>query len=243
MAVDTAAKRYSALNVLSPWRGLNYFPTGAVPQAERQAVIYLYSGILAVAPVAVPNVVGETQAAATTDITNAGLALGTVTTQYSDTVAAGLVISQNPAAGTLVSLGSAVSIVVSLGPQPSVSEQPAGRRRVRHIYRIKVDGEQFEFATYEAAVAFLEKAKKAAAKLADEAIAKAVESGQPTDIPFFDLPAPKIEVSTRELRRAASDAKREILAIYKRVESEIEIAIAKKLAERDQENEDLIWFM
>lgn len=134
MAIDTAAKRYSALNVLSPWRGLNYFPTGAVPQAERQAVIYLYSGILAVAPVAVPNVVGETQAAATTDITNAGLVLGTVTSQYSDSVAAGLVISQLPTAGTLVSLGSSVSIVLSLGPQPVDADQPSGGWLFRNLY-------------------------------------------------------------------------------------------------------------
>ena len=47
----------------------------------------------------VPNVVGQTQAAATTAITNAGLTLGTVTTQSSATVASGKVISQSPASG------------------------------------------------------------------------------------------------------------------------------------------------
>lgn len=47
MAADTAAKRYSAMHVASPWRGLNVVPTMAIPQGERQAVLYYYSGILA----------------------------------------------------------------------------------------------------------------------------------------------------------------------------------------------------
>ena len=68
------------------------------------------------AQVAVPNVVGDTQAAATTAITGAGLVLGTVTNQASSTVAAGSVISESPAAGTQVNPGSAVNLVVSSGP-------------------------------------------------------------------------------------------------------------------------------
>ena len=65
------------------------------------------------APVSVPNVVGLTQAAATTAITGAGLVLGTVTTQYSGSVPAGSVISQNPLGGASVAPGSAVDLVVS----------------------------------------------------------------------------------------------------------------------------------
>jgi len=68
------------------------------------------------AQVAVPNVVGSTQAAATTAITGAGLVLGTVTTASSTTVAAGNVISESPVAGTQVNVGSAVNLVVSSGP-------------------------------------------------------------------------------------------------------------------------------
>lgn len=67
-------------------------------------------------PVSVPNLVGLTQAAATTSITSAGLTLGTVTMQSSSTVASGVVISQNPPSGTSVASGSAVNIVVSSGP-------------------------------------------------------------------------------------------------------------------------------
>jgi beta-lactam-binding protein with PASTA domain/6-phosphogluconolactonase (cycloisomerase 2 family) len=63
----------------------------------------------------VPNVVGSTQAAATTAITGAGLTVGSVSMQASNTVAAGSVISQNPAAGASVASGSAVNLTVSSG--------------------------------------------------------------------------------------------------------------------------------
>ena len=68
--------------------------------------------------VAVPNVVGQTQAAASTAITSAGLVLGTVTTQSSSTVPSGSVISESPIAGTPVNAGSAINLVVSSGPPP-----------------------------------------------------------------------------------------------------------------------------
>ena len=66
--------------------------------------------------VSVPNVVGQTQAAAGTALTSAGLATGTVTTASSSTIASGSVISESPTAGTSVAQGSAVSLVVSSGP-------------------------------------------------------------------------------------------------------------------------------
>jgi internalin A len=75
--------------------------------------------VLSVGPAtAVPDVVGMTQAAAETALTGAGLAVGTVTEDYSETVPAGGVISQNPAAGADAAAGSAVDLVVSLGSAP-----------------------------------------------------------------------------------------------------------------------------
>lgn len=47
MPIDTAAKRSSAVAVGCPWRGRLPFPDGAVGQGDRQAVPFLYSGILA----------------------------------------------------------------------------------------------------------------------------------------------------------------------------------------------------
>jgi beta-lactam-binding protein with PASTA domain len=63
----------------------------------------------------VPDVTGQAQAAAEAAITAASFTVGTVTTAHSDTVAAGLVISQSPTSGTAAASGTAVSIVVSLG--------------------------------------------------------------------------------------------------------------------------------
>jgi beta-lactam-binding protein with PASTA domain len=71
------------------------------------------------AQVAVPNVVGQTQAAATTAIQAATLVVGTVTTASSGTVPSGRVITESPVAGTLVNTGSAVNLVVSSGPAPT----------------------------------------------------------------------------------------------------------------------------
>ena len=67
----------------------------------------------------VPNVIGMTQADANAAITAVdNLTVGTVTDEYSDTIAVGLVISQDPNGGTHVTIGTAVNLVVSMGPQP-----------------------------------------------------------------------------------------------------------------------------
>ena len=64
----------------------------------------------------VPNVVGDTQAAAATAITTAGLTVGTVTQASSTTVASGDVVTESPASGTSVAGGSAVALTISSGP-------------------------------------------------------------------------------------------------------------------------------
>lgn len=65
----------------------------------------------------VPNVVGDTQAAAAAAISAAGLTVGTLTQASSSTVASGDVISESPAAGASVTGGSAVALVLSTGSQ------------------------------------------------------------------------------------------------------------------------------
>lgn len=52
MAVDTRAKRSSAISISSPWRSMLPAPDSAIGQGDRQAVPYMYSGILAGAVVA-----------------------------------------------------------------------------------------------------------------------------------------------------------------------------------------------
>jgi len=103
-------------------------------------------GGTAAVPVQVPNVVGETQAAGTTDLTNAGF-LTAVVTAYSSSVAAGTIISQDPIGGTFALPGSTVTITVSLGPQP-VDEQPVGghywptKQKKPKDYRPELDDER-----------------------------------------------------------------------------------------------------
>jgi hypothetical protein len=94
-------------------------PTALTEVAPGSAVDLVVSDGPALVPV--PDVVGLSQAAAGTAITNAGLVVGTVTSQNSSTVSAGDVISQNPTAATGVAPGSAVDLWVSDGPAP-----PAG---------------------------------------------------------------------------------------------------------------------
>jgi Raf kinase inhibitor-like YbhB/YbcL family protein len=63
----------------------------------------------------VPNIVGKIAVDANEMIVDADLVVGTITTAYSSTVAAGKVISQNPLARTVVTIGSTVNYVKSLG--------------------------------------------------------------------------------------------------------------------------------
>jgi beta-lactam-binding protein with PASTA domain/predicted Ser/Thr protein kinase len=73
----------------------------------------------------VPDLVNLTQEAAITALADAGLVLGTPTSEQSTTVPSGQIISQDPAAGVTVAKGSAVNVVVSSGsPSPSPSPSP-----------------------------------------------------------------------------------------------------------------------
>ena len=78
----------------------------------------------------VPDVVGKAQAAASSAIVGAGFVVGTITQEFSATVASGTVISQTPAAGATVSPGSAVDLVLSKGPQPAMVPSLAGQTQV-----------------------------------------------------------------------------------------------------------------
>jgi serine/threonine-protein kinase len=65
--------------------------------------------------VVVPAVTGLTEEDARTELALAELEVGEVTTEYSDTVETGRIISQDPAAGEKVEPGAAINIVISRG--------------------------------------------------------------------------------------------------------------------------------
>ncbi|UWX98234.1 PASTA domain-containing protein [Arthrobacter zhaoxinii] len=66
----------------------------------------------------VPNVVQRTLEAAGADLQEADLTLGAVTEEYSESVAAGSIISQQPLPDTLLRLDAQVNVTVSRGPAP-----------------------------------------------------------------------------------------------------------------------------
>lgn len=78
--------------------------------------------------VVVPPLSGLTEQQAKTTLEAGGLKLGTVTTEYSEEVDLGLIISQDPEAGAKVEEGVAINIVVSSGieqvPVPDLTNMP-----------------------------------------------------------------------------------------------------------------------
>lgn len=75
--------------------------------------------------VTVPGIVGMSESAAEAQIEDSGLSVGRVTTSESDTVSAGLVISQSPTEGTQTERGTSINFVVSSGkPTPSPTPTP-----------------------------------------------------------------------------------------------------------------------
>lgn len=123
----------------------------------------------------------------------------------------------------------------------SPATQDAGRR-VRNVYRVKIDGVVFECRSYAEAIALLDKAKETAAKLAeDQAIWAVTEQQKATNrVPVKPIEAPKIEVSSRDLRSAANQAKREIKEIYEREARNTEMRVLLELAKRANDDDETI---
>ena len=90
-------------------------PEAGKEAAEGSEVILYVSNGQEVKQVAVPKLTGISQTAAESSLKALKLVLGNVTKEYSDTVEAGLVISQGIAENTMVNEGTAVDIVISLG--------------------------------------------------------------------------------------------------------------------------------
>jgi eukaryotic-like serine/threonine-protein kinase len=79
------------------------------------------------APVRVPDVVGGSLSAAEATLTNAELALGTVTRRPSATQQPGTVISQAPASGSSAHAGDRVSLVVAQAPSKTAVPNVVGQ--------------------------------------------------------------------------------------------------------------------
>ena len=87
--------------------------------------------------VKVPNVVNLKQENATSALTEEGLKVGEVTTDYSDKIEKGNVISQSVSADTQVAKGSTVNLVVSLGKKQVEVTNVVGQTKENAVKALK----------------------------------------------------------------------------------------------------------
>lgn len=92
-------------------------PEGGTKAAKGSKIIVTVSNGSEKKEVEVPNLGGLTEAQARDSLTSKKLSAGNVTHANSDSVAAGMVISQNPSRGTTVTEGDSVDFVISDGPE------------------------------------------------------------------------------------------------------------------------------
>ena len=88
----------------------------------------------------VPGVVNTTRENAEVALKNAGLSVGSTTEAFSDTVAAGNVISQSVAAGNSVEEGVTIDLVVSKGPEKITMLNLLGNPKDRAIEKLHALG-------------------------------------------------------------------------------------------------------
>jgi hypothetical protein len=113
--------------------------------------------------VPVPDVLGQSEASATAELAGEGFAVA-VDHAKSNSVAAGLVMSQNPAGGTEALSGSTVYITISLGPETGAGSNKKRRRR----YVVEIDGQSFEVRSQSEAIELLQRARAIAERQAEQ---------------------------------------------------------------------------
>jgi beta-lactam-binding protein with PASTA domain/predicted Ser/Thr protein kinase len=97
---------------------------GTVVQVGSTIAVTVSSGP---APVRVPDVIGQSQSAAEATLTNAELALGSVTQRTSTAQQPGTVLSQSPANGASVHAGDKVNLVVAQAPKETAVPNVVGQ--------------------------------------------------------------------------------------------------------------------
>lgn len=93
---------------------------------------------------AVPSLIGKTKEQATTLLTDAGLVLGEVSEEASETYPSGQITYQDTTAGELVDRGTKVNVTVSTGPETSETVGP-GTGNYRYVGNLTIDTNPFDF--------------------------------------------------------------------------------------------------
>lgn len=96
-----------------------------------------------------PKLTGGTLEEAKNSLNAAGMALGTVTEEFNEEAAAGVVLFQDPAAATPVRRGTPVAMVVSKGPQPIPVPSVVGQDEDDAVDAIEAAGLRAEVAREE----------------------------------------------------------------------------------------------
>ncbi len=103
-------------------RIVSTYPEGGSRISKDTTVIVYVSKGPDISYTIVPKLVGKTIKEAAQELINAGLCAGTVTYEYSDTVSAGIIISQSVYRGEAVPADlTTIDLVVSLGPEHPVT--------------------------------------------------------------------------------------------------------------------------
>ncbi|MGL6201086.1 MAG: Stk1 family PASTA domain-containing Ser/Thr kinase [Lachnospiraceae bacterium] len=92
---------------------------GSDASEDTEITIWVSKGAKKAEKVSVPSIVGKSESEAKSAITSAGLTVGSISEEYSDSYEAGVVISQNPSSGSKVEAGTSVSYTVSKGAKPA----------------------------------------------------------------------------------------------------------------------------
>jgi beta-lactam-binding protein with PASTA domain len=96
-----------------------------------------------------PKLAGGTLDQAKVALNQAEMALGNVTENFDEAVAAGVVLAQDPAAGTPARHGTPVNLVVSKGPQPIPVPSVVGKEENDAVDAIEAAGLKADVASEE----------------------------------------------------------------------------------------------
>lgn len=93
--------------------------------------------------VAVPNLIGLTEAAATQKLAEVGLVLGNVTQESSEVYPAGQITYQSNSANQMVDPGTRIDVIISSGPSGTGGNEPGGD--VRYVGEVYIDVNPFDY--------------------------------------------------------------------------------------------------
>jgi serine/threonine-protein kinase len=159
----------------------------------------------------VPALLSKTEAQARQQLEDAGLEVGKVSHDYSDTVKRGTIIGTHPKPGSRIRVNDSVSFTVSDGPETVKVPDVAAYRLARAKERLRSDGLEPGMVTQEFSEdmdkGYVISTKPAAGteRRAGSAIALVVSKGAPVDVP--DVTGESEDDAWAELQKAGLSVK------------------------------------